>query len=199
MSEFSSIEKLINRQEIADVIYRYARGGDRIDVELFNSTFWEDGGYADFTSAEPMHQMSESLLKGFMNDLFSITQHLNANILVDFVGTERAHVETYLMAYHLTRPDIGKEKLDAVIGPRRIQELGGHYDRSYEIVVGGRYLDNFERRGGQWRIKKRRLVFDWTTTNVATGLGHGEGLLSTAKVSLFGGRDRTDPSYQFDD
>jgi len=199
VADLTPIEKLIIRQEIVDIIYRYARGSDRIDVELFNSTFWDDGGYAGVTSPQPMHEVSEALLKDFMNGVFSITHHCNANVLVDFVGAERARVETYFMAFHLTRPDIGKGKLDSVIGARRIQELGGHYDRVYEVVVGGRYLDQFEKRNGQWRIKERRLVFDWTTTNLPSGLDRNEGLLATAHATLFGGRDRTDPSYGFHD
>lgn len=199
MADLTPIEKLINRQEIVDIIYRYARGGDRIDVELFNSTFWNDGGYAGLTSPQPMHEVSETLLKDFMNGFFSITHHCNANVLVDFVGADRARVETYFTAFHLTRSDMGREKIDAVIGARRVQELGGHYDRSYEVFVGGRYLDNFENRDGQWRIKERRLVFDWMTTNLASGLGRDEGLLATSQASLFGGRDRTDPSYHFHD
>lgn len=69
-------------------------------MELFNSTFWEDGSYAELTSAET-----------HASDVRSPAQGLH----------ERAHVETSLMAFHLTRPEIGKEKLDAVIGPRRIK------------------------------------------------------------------------------
>lgn len=36
---------LIDRQRITDVIHRYCRATDRLDVQLFMTTFWEDGGF----------------------------------------------------------------------------------------------------------------------------------------------------------
>ncbi|MNR69080.1 hypothetical protein D3C85_1940640 [compost metagenome] len=29
------------------------------------------------------------------------------------------------------------------------------------VLLGGRYLDLLEKRQGQWRILRRRVVFDW--------------------------------------
>jgi hypothetical protein len=35
----------------------------------------------------------------------------------------------------------------------------GEGDR--DIVIGGRYLDQMEKRGGEWRIAKRTMLYDW--------------------------------------
>ena len=31
-------------------------------------------------------------------------------------------------------------------------------------MYGGRYLDEFEKRGGQWRISKRVYILDWSNS-----------------------------------
>ena len=58
-----------------------------------------------------------------------------------------------------------------------------------EIVFGGgRYVDRFERRNGEWRIAVRNVVSEWTTTLESgdlMGEPYAEGI-----------RDRTDTSYQ---
>ena len=35
-------------------------------------------------------------------------------------------------------------------------------------VVGGRYLDRFERRDGQWKIAHRLYVMDWNINGAST-------------------------------
>jgi hypothetical protein len=30
-----------------------------------------------------------------------------------------------------------------------------------DTIIGGRYLDRIEKRGGEWRIAKRTMLYDW--------------------------------------
>ena len=39
----------------------------------------------------------------------------------------------------------------------RVAVDGGHRD----TVIGGRYLDWMEKSGGDWRIAKRTMIYDW--------------------------------------
>jgi hypothetical protein len=67
-----------------------------------------------------------------------LTQHVLAQSLIDLDGTT-ARVETHVTSYH--RLDMGSEERDS--------------------VVSGRYLDVFEKRGGEWRIAQRTMLYDW--------------------------------------
>jgi hypothetical protein len=141
-----------------------------------------------------MHKIADGLLS-FLSTTFSTTHHFIGNILIKFVDQNTAHGETYLRAFHLTHPNLGEEQLQAIMGPRRFAELGSDAHGAYEIVVGGRYLDIFECRNDEWRIKERRLLYDFTTIRAASGLTRGEGV--SAYVSTWSARDRSDPSYRF--
>jgi hypothetical protein len=64
---------------------------------------------------------------------------------------------------------------------------------AYEIVVGGRYLDHVERRNGIWKIKTRRLIFDYSTVRHSSALLAGEGMTAFGAAKM--ARDQSDPSY----
>jgi len=185
-----ALRQLLDKDAISDVLLRYARGIDRLDVELFRTVFWEDGGFEDGIVEGPAKDFIPSLLGDAVRSMFAVTQHLISNIRVEFEGADLAFVESYFLAFHLLNPD--ETTLNAILGPRRMQEMGGDYSRSYELYVAGRYFDRFERRGNQWRIQKRRFVSDWTSSAPDSGLGR-DGFASLWK--LWGSRDRADPSY----
>ena len=194
MTDFTAVEKLVHGQEIIDAIHRYARAIDRVDAELLKSVFWEEGAYCQIMNDACVHEAAESIV-GWMNETFAVTQHALSTTNLAFADAERAKTETYFTAFHLTRPKLDRAKLESIIGARRIAELGGDYSESYEIVVGGRYLDVFERRNGAWRIHTRRLLLDWTTTDVGRGLRKDEGLILSSNTRAWSTRDQSDPSY----
>jgi hypothetical protein len=73
-------------------------------------------------------------------------QHLVGNILIERTG-DVAQVESYLYNELVPRdPGAGLP----------------------DILVGGRFLDRFERRGGRWAIAERRLVFDYSRMRPST-------------------------------
>jgi hypothetical protein len=186
------LERLIAQQQIKDLCCRYARGSDRVDAGIFTSTFWEDGGYGGPDGNEPTAIDGERT-SGFMGQHFSCTHHLNCNILVDFVDEDHAATEVYFQAFHLTQADLKSDALLPLIGARRFAELSHVDGNVYEIVVGGRYLDRVERRGGIWKIKTRRLIFDYTTVRHSSALRAGEGITAFGAAKM--ARDQSDPSY----
>jgi hypothetical protein len=191
MSEpIDRLQRLIDKEDIRDVLYRYARGADRLDIDMFRSVFWEDGGYEDSIVEGVAKDFIPTLIGDTVRNMFATTQHFMMNVRFEFESTSLAFTECYYLAFHLLNPD--KAALDSVLGPRRIQELGGDYSRSYELIVAGRYLDRFERRDSLWRIQKRRFISDWTTSGLASGIGR-EGLAKLWR--LCGSRNSDDPSY----
>ena len=65
--------------------------------------------------------------------------HTIGNVLIDLRG-DVAAVESQFLAFQLER--------DAAGAPR-------------ETLLCGRYVDRFERRGGEWRVAERTVVYDW--------------------------------------
>lgn len=133
-----SLTQLIDRQAIKDVIYRYARGVDRMDSDLIRSCYHpdalDDHGTGVTMSVDQFIEWAIPFLRKYVS-----TMHLMANILVEFDG-DLARVETYAVAYHRLR-----------LGESGAQDLS----------VGVRYVDRFARRDGEWRIANRVLVPAW--------------------------------------
>jgi hypothetical protein len=125
---------LKDRQAILDVINRHARGCDRHDVDLINSTYWPDGADehgasvnagADYGAwANGVHAASSSA------HLHHITTHTCE------IDGDTAHAESYVLVVLLAP------------GEKSVQ------------VMTGRYLDRLERRAGIWRIAVRRSTVE---------------------------------------
>ncbi len=156
-----------DRLAIMDVLCRYARGIDRCDLDTLLGVWWP-GATADFGQgigdAAEWSTATVAALKAMLR-----TQHMLGNMIIDITG-DRADSETYCRAYHEAET----------------------FDGRVEIVVGGRYLDVLEKRGGAWRILTRRYVMDWNTNTPSTARWD-EGLYAT--LTRRGGRFPDDPLY----
>src|SRR5882724_8665557 len=130
---------LVAKEAIRSVLYRYCRAADRCDWPQFASSFHDD---AVIDHGEPMpKQAFVEKARERVVRLWELTQHMLGQIHVELDGPG-ADSEAYLIAHHVTRPEPGS-------GDRRL------------IAFGGRYVDRFEKRGGEWRIARRILVRDW--------------------------------------
>ena len=157
-----TLDDVVARQEIADVILRYARGIDRLDFDLVRSCYHPDA-YDDHGSfqgdVEGFIAMCESFLPRW-----TATQHFMGNMLIEPDG-DMARAETYAVAYHRRENDDGTGKDD---------------------VFGIRYVDRFERRGGEWRIAHRVVATEWRRVDPVTNAkGRGQ-------VGVWGSRDGND-------
>jgi hypothetical protein len=163
-------EELSARAEIHDVLLRYCRGLDRVDMSLVRGAFHKD---AFIQFPESLHVGS---VEGFFNFLaaemprFSRTMHFLGNSLIEFDGPTTAHVETYLNADHQ-----GSER--------------HHWKGSY-VKLWARYLDRFELRDGVWLIAHRQLLVDWMFKYPL------EGWFDDHPDASAGRRDGTDPSLR---
>jgi len=132
-------ESLLDRELIRDLVQRYARGVDRRDFDLVRSCYHPD--------AIDEHGPYRGGVDGFIEFLgeqlarWSVTQHVIGNSLIEFEG-DRAHVETYAVAYHRTLPTPGRPVRD--------------------LTAGCRYVDVMEKRDDRWGIVHRVVVMDWS-------------------------------------
>ena len=136
-----NLEELSARAEIHDVLLRYCRGLDRVDMSLVRGAFHEDA-YVQFPKS--LHVGSVDGFVTFLSEempRFVRTMHFLGNSLIEFDGPDVAHAETYLNGFH--------------------QASQRHHWNGDFVKLWARYLDRFERRDGRWLIARRRLLVDW--------------------------------------
>lgn len=159
-----TIEDVVAESQIRDVHLRYCRANDRRDEELMRACFHAD---AVIELHQPLGVEEFIALGRMVLGNYTVTWHNTGNSLVEVQG-DAAWAEHYTTSTH--RIAAGES------GPER------------DFIVHGRYIDRMERRGGEWKIARRRMVVDYTRTDpVLTG--------EPGMGGSGGARDRSDPSY----
>lgn len=162
------VERLRAHEEIRARVFGFCRALDRLDRDLLRAQFHDDAlvEYGTFYKG-PIDGFLDVAMgfQGSMRD----TQHLVGNVSIELDG-ERASAESYVHAHHVL-----------VHGEERVQ-----------LVVGARYLDRLERRGGGWKISYRTEVIDW-----GRWLPIAERWFETNEEMPKGLRGNADLSYRF--
>ena len=161
------LAELRARHEIHEVLVRYCRGADRCDAALMKSCFhenaWDDHGFFNGPAGEFVEQAARSLRERFVS-----TRHHMTNESVVLNG-DNAKSETYILAVC-----------------RRVME-----GETFDVTFHARYLDQFECRGGEWKIVHRLLVSDGTRVDKVL---QEDSRLNQGRA---GARGADDPSYGF--
>lgn len=162
--------------QIRKVLLRYARGIDRLDLDLVRACYHPDAAdsHGSFVgTVDEFVTWVERVLRRY-----DLTMHFLGSPLIEFpvasarasdgdAGPTVAAVETYGMAFHR-----------AVDGPAE-----------RNLVTGFRFLDRFACRDGEWRIARRVATTEWSRVDRdADWWPVPDGMLQ-------GRRDRTDPVY----
>ncbi|HNI35818.1 MAG TPA: nuclear transport factor 2 family protein [Microthrixaceae bacterium] len=155
------LRTLADRQAIVDCLHRYARGVDRGDEDLLRSAYHTDAIEDHGAYVGGVDGLVEFL--GKAHRAFDAYQRYVTNTHIDLDGDD-AHVESYYIC--VLRDD----------------------DAGRTLVNGGRYVDRFERRAGEWRIARRVVVMEWEYSV--------EGGAPRYPVTLPARRDRDDVSYR---
>ncbi|MGE4352357.1 MAG: nuclear transport factor 2 family protein [Bdellovibrionales bacterium] len=169
-----AVQAFVDKNEITDILYRLARGIDRIDETLLRSAFHHEAtldfgpGVFQGTSNDYIHWVI-----GVMNQIRE-SHHMITNILPTLEG-DVALVESYCHAHYRLDKPTGRE----------------------DVFIGSRYLDRFERRptgaAGVWKIMHRKQIIDWVRTEAVSDLFYHQN-----PDALWSYRTKTDPSYQMD-
>jgi hypothetical protein len=143
-----AVQQLVDREEIRDLMARYARGVDRTDLDLVRSTYHEDA-YDDHGDYKGDVDGLIDFI-GTRNAPLLQSVHFLGNCLIEFAGPDVAVVETYFITAHTMSPE-----------SQRAYGTGAG-DAPIQFSQFGRYVDRVERRGGPWRIAERAVVFEAT-------------------------------------
>ncbi|MHB1138205.1 MAG: nuclear transport factor 2 family protein [Microthrixaceae bacterium] len=157
----AGLRTLLDRQEILDCLHRYARGVDRGDEALVRSAYHHDAMEDHGAYVGGVDGLVDFLAAAHRR--FDAYQRFVTNTTIELDG-DVAHVESYYLCV-LRRDETGRL-----------------------LANGGRYVDRFERRDGEWRIARRVVVMEWEGT-----MDGGAPRFPSAVVAR---RDRQDVSYQ---
>jgi SnoaL-like domain len=173
-----AIDALRSHRQINDACFAYCRALDRLDEALLRSVF-----HPDSTHRHDAFTGTSADFCGFALGLLKVldrTQHLLGNVLIDIAG-EAATAESYFVAYHRIAAGVTAPGLFAHHMPGIAEDC----------VVGGRYVDRFERRNGVWKIAHRVGINEWETWRPAS-----ERQLPSMPDAAGGRRDRDDWVYR---
>lgn len=132
-----NLQSLLDREAIRECVFLYCRGIDRADEAALRASYWPDatdshGAYKG--SASGFIDLALPKLRGN-----SRMVHHVGNLSITLRGAQAA-VETYFLAWQRdAAPDGGEQ----------------------ETFLAGRYVDRFEKRGSEWRVAARVVVYDW--------------------------------------
>lgn len=138
MAELERLQALVDRQQISELIYRYCRSVDRLDVPLGHS-IWHEDGVADY-GADVYRGDGRGVIDHICAQHRQLLHHAHqvTNLLIDLDG-DRAGSEAYVMACLRMRRG----------------------DKLVQMTVWGRYVDRWSRRDGRWGLDHRLAIRDF--------------------------------------
>lgn len=132
------LQKMLDHHEISQVVAEYCHGCDRVDehhmASVYHPDSWDDHGHLKATGPDFAHAMSRQILR----DTKVLTHQLGQTLVT--VDGDIAGAETYFFAVSRDTREDGAEMCNQ---------------------LGGRFVDEMERRDGSWKIKRRTVVRDW--------------------------------------
>jgi hypothetical protein len=130
------IETLIAKDEIRDLVVTLARAMDRNDSDGILSCY-HPGAFDYHGEFEGPVEQLVGFIESLHRDRVAAMYHLLGNHLITVDG-DTGLGELYITALLRTKGD-----------------------EPFDMIAGGRYLDRYLRREGQWRLAERRVVMDW--------------------------------------
>jgi len=140
----AKLAELWDREAIRDCLYRYCRGIDRADEAALRSAYWPDAIDQHGAYNGPAAGFIDYALDAFKAGPRNI--HQVSNILIERRSATDARVESYFHA---------------------LQRGPGRDGKVRQFLLTGRYCDAFQKRGEEWRVLHRTVVYDWVEEQTA--------------------------------
>lgn len=167
LSDLAALEQVEAKQALHILNTRFSRALDRMDRGLMQS-LWTEGAQIDIG----IHQGD--------------AQAFAVAVTTDDGRLERSF-SSISNEYFEVEGDQAKGELYVINVSTVVQ--GGEKE---DLLIGGRYLDRYQKVDGEWKIASRTFVHDWNMSHPSTAIWD-EGLFGMIK--LRGTRDKSDPVY----
>ena len=165
----SKIQEILDKESIRELVYTYCRAADRHDNELMRTLYHEDA-YDDHGSFFKGKAMEFLDLLPEIQKSMGILHHNVTTHNIKLSG-ERAEGETYIIAFHQVLTEEG----------------------NYDVLIGGRYFDEYEKRNDVWKFSSRAVDADWVYVNDPSQVNLKHPMIEGADI---GSPNKEDPSYQ---
>ncbi len=164
------LQELVDKQAIQELVHRYCRAADRRDVELMRTLYHDDaiddhGGFFQGLARDFIDKLPE--IQAPMEIL-----HHNVTTLNIQLDGHYAEGEVYVLAFHKVKTD----------------------SEPFDLLIGGRYLDKYEKRDGVWKFSHRAVVADWVNVHTPSIVDLNSPVIAGSKLGRAG---LDDPSYDF--
>ena len=164
------LQEMIDEFALRKLVHAYCRAVDRGDTERLRDLYHHDavdahGGFSAGTADQFLQELAAA--RPYIRSM----QH-NVTTVNFAINGDAAEGEIYTIAVHTL---VGK-------------------GRDVDLVVGGRYLDKYEKRDDTWKISERTIVTDWAQVRDPSSMDLSHPI---TKDTLKGALDGGDPSYRF--
>jgi hypothetical protein len=166
----ATLDTLLSKQAIHELGMAYCRAVDRGDEEALRSLFHPDASIVSGVVNGGVDVFAPAMV-GLVTGMLKSSFHSVANEWVKITG-DSAVGESYVTAF----------------------TLAGEGSSATQTISGGRYLDRFDRRNGQWKFSERVFVMDFNINQPSTAIFDAGPYES---LKLRGGFKPLDPVYMF--
>jgi SnoaL-like domain len=164
------LQDMLDEFALHKLVHGYCRAVDRGDVARLRSLYHDD-------AADDHGAFSSGAADDFLSELVAArpyirSMHHNITTVNFAISGHSAEGEVYSIATHTF--------------------IAGDHD--VDVIVGGRYLDKYEKRSGAWKFVERKIVTDWAHVNdpSTVDLSH-----PITRGTPIGTPDANDPSHRF--
>lgn len=170
MANDALLQEMLDEYALRKLVHGYCRAVDRGDFatlrELYHPDAVDDHGEISTGSVDEFLKTLEASRPHIRSMQHNVT---TANFVIE---GDLAEGEIYTIATH-------------TFG-------AGH--RDVDVIIGGRYLDKYEKRHDIWKILERTIVTDWAHVNDPSSVDFSHPI---TRGTLKGSPGADDPSHQF--
>lgn len=169
-SKDTLLQEMLDEHQLRRLVHSYCRAVDRGDLEQLRSLYHDDaldshGAFSAGSVDRFIEQMAQA-----RPYLRSMQHHITtANFAL---SGDTAEGEIYTFATHTLA-------------------AGG---RDVDLIMGGRYLDKYEKRSATWKFVERAIVTDWAQVNDPSCADFSHPIVRDTPK---GRPDAGDPSHRF--
>lgn len=165
-----ALQEMLDEHALTKLVHAYCRAVDRGDIDALRDLYHHD-------AVDAHGAFSTGSVEGFFEQLTASRPYLRA------------------MQHHITTVNFAVEgnSAEGEIYNIAVHTLAGK-ERDVDLVIGGRYLDKYEKRDGTWKLLERTIVTDWARVSDPSAMDMSHPI---TKDTLKGALDEADPSYQF--